>query len=197
MSISYPQPQPVLSDDKRESTCKLSLQSSAVVVESPFTFNQSTYDYGNERWKLEISFDGLQKTDAMIITSWLSSLRGRVGTFDWNIARLNQNASQVSGTVTATQGSAIDELVLSGLQSSDTIVAGDVIQVGSRLVQIIAFASATSTITITPRISTSASLPVSFVDCTGLFRLDSEEIAIFNIPRNGLFNISFSAVEAL
>lgn len=82
MAITYPILLPFQSNNKTIiQSYTLRMAENIGVTESPFTFKQQIQDYGAQRWELELTTIPLYGEDARNVRGFLTSLRGRLGTF--------------------------------------------------------------------------------------------------------------------
>lgn len=82
MAITYPILLPFQSNNKTIiQSYTLRMVENIGVTESPFTFKQQIQDYGAQRWELELTTIPLYGADARNVRGFLTSLRGRLGTF--------------------------------------------------------------------------------------------------------------------
>jgi hypothetical protein len=78
MTITYPLifPQTVGLTDSN-----LKMRTSVSVNESPFSFTQQVYNWGGERWEIDIVLPLMKRAVAEEYKSFLASLKGKFGTF--------------------------------------------------------------------------------------------------------------------
>lgn len=82
MAITYPLLLPSTQDGRTIiQSYDLRMVEKVGVTESPFTFKQQIQDYGAQRWELELTTIPLYGEDARNVRGFLTSLRGRLGTF--------------------------------------------------------------------------------------------------------------------
>lgn len=179
---------------------------------SPFTLSQQIVRHSGERWSAQIEIPPTKRVDAEYWNSFLLRLRGRFGTFlmgDPSGATARGSASTSAGTPIVNGGSQTgNELNIDGLPTSVTgyLLAGDYIQLGSgstaRLYKVLedvdTNASGEATLNLWPNLRSSPTdgSAVAVSDAKGMFRLSTND-ATWVINREGLYSISFAAVEAL
>lgn len=78
---------------------RVSRRTAAAVAESPFDFSQQVYQHPGERWEIELSFEPMNRTDAAAFTQFLYDLKGRVGTFAFNLTPHCPGLSPAPGVV--------------------------------------------------------------------------------------------------
>ena len=78
MTISYPLAMPVHTGIAGVS---FRMVNTTALSESPFTGKQQLQAYARQRWEADITLPSMLRADAEEWTAWLSSLRGRYGTF--------------------------------------------------------------------------------------------------------------------
>lgn len=96
---------------------------------SPFSLVPQVYDWGGERWEMEIGFDPMERKDAEPWVAFFASLRGPVGSFTAGDPAGQTPRGTVSGSVTATGSIRSHTITLGG--GSGTLSAGDWISFGS------------------------------------------------------------------
>lgn len=202
MSISYP-----LSLPSGPSFSSISILPEAAtgVATSRFTFKQQIYQYDGQRWVLETQYPPLTREEANLIKAFLLSLNGNVGTFLAGDILCAVPVGVVSGTILVKgAGQTGQSLIVDGFTPStaNVFVAGDQIQIGNYLYMILNTVSSNgsgeATLDIWPalRSSPADNASVIYTNPKGLFRLDSSIVG-WSADEVGMYNISFSAVEAL
>jgi hypothetical protein len=177
------------------------------VLRSPFTFMTQVQAHPGEAWMLEASVAPCRKEQAEPWVAFFASLRGPTGTFligDPNRATplgAATGAPKVSGAnaVRATS------LNTKGWTNSVTNIlrAGDYIQIGQRLYKVLqsvnSSGTGTCTLDIFPALRETLTDNTTIITSSpkGLFRLNTPEIELFEVDKERLYGLSFSAVEAL
>lgn len=200
IAITYPltlpsSPAPVSTD--------LNLGYAVADTESPFDYSVDVQDWLGRRWSGQIVLPPMTRT---IADPWLvlfSKLRGRYGTIlvpDWD---RRSPRGTIAGTVLVKGGGQTGNgLAVDGATPATTLLAGDMISVGSRLYRCVADltfdGSGEGTIQVEPNLRSSPAdnAAVTYTNATGLFKL-----ATNRVPNptdfNGIASISFPIIEAL
>lgn len=206
MTISYP-----LSLPSTPYPARVTLRGRSVVgvSESPFSFSQQVYAHQGQRWEADIDMPPMTEAVADAWVAFLLSLNGREGTFLMgDPAKLTHRGAGggtplVNGASQTGQTLAVDGCPLS---TTDWLVAGDMIQLGSGstaslhkvLVDANTNGSGEVTLDIWPRLRSSPAnnAAVTITACLGRWRLASNESA-WSVGMAKRYGISFVAVEAL
>lgn len=81
MALSYPLDFPTINGKTIVQDLTMRLVQSAAVTQSSTSFVQQIQNFGNARWEAEITIRPLNLEEAKVFQTFLSSLRGTVGTF--------------------------------------------------------------------------------------------------------------------
>lgn len=181
-------------------------QINAVGISSaPWTFEQQVHEYDGAAWSISVSYPPMTRAEAAPYMAFLSSLRGRRGTFLFGDTLMSSPQGTVSGSTPQVKGASQTGLTLNtdGWAVSTLVLkAGDFIQIDYNLYTITADATSDGsgevTLDIWPMLrghSDNASIITS--SPKGLFRLSSNQITPIAAPANQHYSISFTAEEAL
>jgi hypothetical protein len=202
MTISFPVSAP---STPKPTTVKW-IQSNIVGYSlSPYTLQQQTYEYGGEGWAVEVSIDPLPRSEAAPWFAFLSSLRGRLGTFYFGDTLLSSPQGAGGGTPKVNGGSqAGSKVLVSDGFPNGTIVlkAGDMIQINTSLYLVLADCtsdgSGNASIDVWPRLRTHAdNSDIVLSNPKGVFRLSENTPVIIEARADQYFNITFMAEEAI
>lgn len=174
---------------------------------SPFTLEQTLYDWGGDMLAADVKFPPMVRADAEVVVAFLLSLRGRLGTFTmgdpagatpmgtWGGAPL-LNGAHAAGVRT---------LTVDGITVGGTGKAGDWFQFGSGastrlhkvLVDFTANGSGQATIEIYPSLRTALAdnAPLVTSSAKGLWRLASNS-RDWSIGIAKMYGLHFGCVEA-
>lgn len=64
---------------------KVRRQRAQAAFENEFTLQRQVQDWGNKRWAIEVSMQPMIRDDAATFQSWLDSLNGLEGTFNFDL----------------------------------------------------------------------------------------------------------------
>lgn len=64
---------------------RVTRRTAAKVSESPTSYSQQVYVEPGERWEIDVMLQPMGVADAAVFTQFLYDLRGRVGTFTFNL----------------------------------------------------------------------------------------------------------------
>ena len=204
MSIIYPRTPPATPVAR---TSRIRPVTIAAEARSPFTGSAETYEYEGQYWELDVTLPRMRRATAAAWTGWLTSLKGKVGSFLWG----DHDARVPLGAPTG------QPVVDGGLQSGQTVVtrgwvpnspgilaAGDYIQIGSggsaRLYMVLSPADAdgvgAATLDIFPRLRDQPpdSTPIITSYTVGRFKLTTNR-PYWDADQASIYGISFSAIE--
>lgn len=194
MAITYPLEFPTHTGVR---SIDLRAVNAASYSRSPFTFQGQALHWGGEMWMLDVTLPPMKRADAEIWVAWLVSLRGQYGYF----LAGDSSATSIRGTATTVSlsGSAGDSSV--DVTSNGTLLAGDMIQIGSgadaTLHKVLADKGGSGTLEIWPALRkdrTSATVTLS--NASGVFRLANNETS-WSVNEATIYGLSFSAMEAV
>ena len=201
MSISYPLSLPT-SFSFRSLT--LGLENSVGLSESPFSFKQQVYNFGGERWVLNVSYPPLSPTQAREVIAFLASLIGSYGTFLAGDPLMATARGVASGTpLIKGAGQTGRSLITDGWTPSQTNILrkGDYFQINQslymNLTDVNSNGSGEATLDISPPLRSTAvdNAPLIVSSPKQIFRLNSQPI--WNAGAEQIYDIGFSAVEVI
>ena len=177
--------------------------------ESPFTLEQQVYQHQGQRWELTVELNPLVRAAADPWIAWLTSLMGRYGTFSMG----DPTGVAPRGSGGGTPQVAVDSqtgftLQIYGATSSavNWLRAGDYVMLSTsavnRLYRNLQNVNTTSggvaTLDLWPRLRLipNSGETVAVNSTVGLWRLQDDSV-VWNIRPPGIYEIIFSAVEAL
>ena len=211
MAISYPLDLPHKTSPAQTtiapSRIELAMQVSISVNRSPFTFTAQTQKFSGDCWVAGITLPMMERTDAECWICFLMKLKGQYGHFRMGDPLSTSlrgagsgdsplvNGADQTGTSLDTDGWTIS--------TSDIVLRGDFIQIGSYLYKVLdsedSNGSGEATLEIWPplRSAPADDAPIVITDTTSLFRLKDSTIPIVSAGSDGLYDLSFTAVEYL
>jgi hypothetical protein len=201
MSITYPLSLPTAYSFE---SLQIGLETSVGRFESPFTYKQQTYDFGGERWMLNVSYAPLSADLARELIAFLASLAGVKGTFYANDPLMKTARGAASGTPLVKGASQTGRsLITDGWTPTVTNILrkGDYFQIGSSLYlnlnDVNSNGSGEATLDISPPLRNTATdnAPLIVSNPKQVFRLDSP--ATWSTSKELVYDISFSAVEVI
>jgi len=163
------------------------LRSATAISQSPFTFDQQTYQHQGVRWEAEVTLPPMKRADAKQLEAFFASLRGQANTFTLGNPLHNTTAT---GTATG----AVNATTVTG--SFTGAVAGDYFQIGTALYIITEVNSSTSIDIMPPLRVAASSASMTFDLPKGTWRLASNEIG-WSINQASLYGFTFACVEAI
>lgn len=194
MAISYPLSMPT-------GKCAMSVEfrpvNAVAMDQSPFAFSQSVHHWGGEMWQADITLPPMNRADAEKWNAFLTSLRGKYGTFLMGDPRGKKSrGTATSATLTGSQGSSSVSITMGG-----TLLAGDYIQLGgginANLYKVLEDQSGNGTLEIWPGLRNGAAdAPVYIDNPRGVFRLSSNDIG-WTIDQLNKYGITIPAMEAI
>lgn len=203
MAITYPLSLP-LANFKR-----FNLRASVAVgqTRSPFTGQTQVYGFQNELWIADAAFPVMQRADAEAWGCFLLKLRGPYGTFAMGDPAAKTARGFVSG-IPKVNGAATQfgtTLATKGWTPSITNIlrAGDFIQISTALYKNLSDAnsdgSGNVTLDIFPilRESYADNTTIITSEAKGLWRLVQSDYPIYGISEDKLYEVAFTAVEAI
>lgn len=207
MAITYPLAKPIYNPTK----VTFSLKNSNNISKSPFTFSGQVQDWGGQQLTASVQVDAVTREQGEYWISYLTSLKGHVGTFRLGDPSAATPMGSVTGAPTLDGAHVIgdSELKVTGLPVSTTGVykAGDWVQVGAtlttaRLYKVLSDANSDATgkatLDIWPnvRVANSGGARVFHDNPTGLFRLSSPNFD-YSIENNCKYTFNFNCEEVL
>lgn len=208
MPVSYPLSMP---SNRRPSSVKLSMRNVVGVSSSPFTFESDVFRYPGQAWAAQVMLPIMKRDDAYLWIAFLTSLKGKFGTFYLG----DPDAEQPLGSASVAPGSPVvnglqsgEDISVRGLPASATgyLLPGDYVQIdtGSQrtlhkvLSQVDSDGSGVATMTLWPEVRrpTPDGTVIVVSGCTGVFRLTQNETG-FDIGSASRYQMSFACEEAL
>jgi hypothetical protein len=164
------------------------LRSATAVSQSPFTYDQQTYQHQGVRWEAEVQLPPLKRSDAKQVEAFFAALRGQANTFTMGNPIHNTTATGAitSGTAGAT--------TVTG--STSGVVAGDYFETGNALYIVTGISGSSIDIMPPLRSAISSSTPMDFTLPKGTWRLASNDIG-WSINQASLYGFTFACVEAI
>ena len=164
------------------------LRSATSVSQSPFTYDQQTYQHQGVRWEAEVTLPPLSRADAKQVEAFFASLRGQGQTF-----RMGNPLHNVTAVGTITSGARNATTVTGSVAGA---VAGDYFELNGALYIITAIAESTFDIMPPLRTAITSATSMDFTLPKGNWRLASNEIE-WNINQASLYGFTFACVEAI
>ena len=164
------------------------LRSATAVSQSPFTYDQQTYQHQGVRWEAEVQLPPLKRSDAKQVEAFFAALRGQANTFTMGNPIHNTTATGAitSGTAGAT--------TVTG--STSGVVSGDYFETGNALYIVTGISGSSIDIMPPLRSAISSSTPMDFTLPKGTWRLASNDIG-WSINEASLYGFTFACVEAI
>ncbi len=164
------------------------LRSATAVSQSPFTYDQQTYQHQGVRWEAEVQLPPLKRSDAKQVEAFFAALRGQANTFTMGNPIHNTTATGAitSGTAGAT--------TVTG--STSGVVAGDYFETGNALYIVTGISGSSIDIMPPLRSAISSSTTMDFTLPKGTWRLASNDIG-WSINEASLYGFTFACVEAI
>lgn len=201
MAITYPLSFPAT---PKHSSIRWIESNNIAIATSSYTLQRQTYDYGIGAWAIDVSIDPLTRAEAAPWMAFLSALRGQLGTFLYGDELCKEPQGAGGGTPRVKgNGQSGFALITDGWPNNTLVLkAGDYIQIDQRLYRVLTDSTSNGsgevTLDIWPHLKVHADNTLLVLSSPkGLFRLDSNTITTQNTNRTQLYDISFSAVEAL
>lgn len=181
------------------------IQRHAVKIQrNPFTLEAQIYQHDGEAWAVNVSYDPLFRSEAAPLIAALTALRGPVGTFLFGDSIMSSpqgtgagsprvyGASQ-TGTVLTTDGWGVSQVILK---------AGDFFQIDYALYQVLqdvtSNGSGVASIDVWPRLRAHEDNAVIVTASPKLLlRLSESSFTPISADREQLYNVSFTAEEAI
>jgi hypothetical protein len=170
--------------------------------QSPFTYAGQAVAHPGQMWQADVTLPPMKRADAEQWVAWLVSLRGRLGTFLLG----DPLSTAIRGTATSLTitGTAAASTVSATVTASQTLLAGDMFQIGTgsdatlhKVLQNYTGTGSAADLEIWPALRkarTSASADLTSPQ--GVFRLVSNETS-WSVSEASIYGISFSAMEAV
>jgi hypothetical protein len=164
------------------------LRSATAVSQSPFTYDQQTYQHQGVRWEAEVQLPPLKRSDAKQVEAFFAALRGQANTFT-----MGNPIHNTTATGAITSGSAGATTVTG---STSGVVVGDYFETGNALYIVTGISGSSIDIMPPLRSAISSSTPMDFTLPKGTWRLASNDIG-WSINEASLYGFTFACVEAI
>jgi hypothetical protein len=201
MTVTFPLTPPTTPKPTRVTWSEINLIGSAV---SQFTLIRQVYDWAGGSWRVDVEFDPLERVDAAPWIAFLSSLRGGYGTFYFGSTLCASPLGTGAGSPKVNAASQTGfTLVTDGWTASSAVLkAGDFISIDYCLYRnekdVSADGSGNATLDIWPALRGHAdNATITVTNPVGTFRLAENSNVIQDESRDALYNVSFSAIEAI
>lgn len=203
MAITYPLSTPTTIGIE---SIELRAVNATSVSQSPFTYKQQTFSYKGQRWEAAINIPTVRRDLAAEWKAMLIALKGFEGTFllgdpDYVLPRGTLRSTIASPTATITGSSGDSSVTIDMLSNTQTLLAGDYIQLGSgadaKLHTVLINKTGDGTLEIWPSLRNDYSTAsVETGSPKGVFRL-SKSSSAWSVDNLSTYSISFDAVEAI
>lgn len=200
MAISYPLTPP---SSPKPSQVEFIQANVVQYSKSPFTLQGQVQEWDGSGWNLRVSFPYMSRDEAAPWIAFLTSLRGRRGTFTFGSTLRSSPQGAAGGTPKVDGGSQTGfELDTDGWPLSTLVLkADDFIQIDTSLYTVLSDVtsdgSGAATIDLWPRLRSHAdNADIETSSPVGLFRLTSNNSQVIEAT-NKLYSIGFEAEEAL
>tara|TARA_R100001086_G_scaffold202280_1_gene118407 strand:+ start:1881 stop:2504 length:624 start_codon:yes stop_codon:yes gene_type:complete len=178
------------------------------VTESPFTGSQQTFSYEKfSKWSAVLTLPPMKRAQAAEWQAFFLKLRGRHGTFSLGDPDATSPQGAVAGTILVNNGSGYTAgtttIATDGYTNADSTVvfkAGDYIQIGTTLHQIVNDATCTSgaaNLDFEPALKSSVAddAAITYTNPKGIFRLDSNQVG-WDANKASTYGFTFACSEA-
>lgn len=206
MAITYPLAKPIYNPTR----VTFSLKNSNLISKSPFTFSGQVQDWGGQQLTASVQVDAVTREQGEYWISYLTSLRGHVGTFLLGDPSATRPMGSVTGSPTVDGAHAIGdkELKVANLPVSTTGVykAGDWVQISGSstrklhkvLRDVNSDATGKATLDIWPntRSTYMDNTPIYHNNTAGVFRLSSPNFD-YSVENNCKYTFNFNCEEVL
>jgi len=165
--------------------------------QSPFTYKQQVIAHQGQRWEASVNIPSVRRDLAAPWKSFLTKLKGPVGTFllgdpDYATPRGTVSSCTLSGSV----GDESVTVVMTG-----SLLEGDYIQLGSgssaRLHQVLVDQTGDGTLEVWPKLRADyTDTTVVYNNAKGVFRL-AQNVSSWSINNASSYGISFECVEVI
>lgn len=205
MAISFPLSLPSYPGAAGIASFSLRANPFVAMLRSPWSGATQVQEHQGQLWFAEVSIALCKRPEAEPWAAFLETLKGPFGTFLMGDPWGKAPRGAATGTPLVKGGSQTGETLLTdGWSNSITALkAGDYIQIGQRLYKVKQDASSdgsgNATLEIFPKLreSPADNAPIITSSPKGLFRLADSDVPLFDLDTDRLYDISFTAVEAL
>ena len=208
MPISYPLSIPAYPTAAGIERISFTHIHSVALLRSPWSFATQTQDNQGKMFGVEVTIAPCKRAQAAPWIAFLASLKGPFGTF---LLPVEKHAQAPMGVATGTplvfgsRPSGFESIQIDGWTAGVTNIlqAGDYLQIGNRLYQVLQDANSNGSgfceVEVFPSVRETLADNAAVITSNpkGLFRLDSSEVATYETDKERLYNISFTAVEAI
>ena len=176
------------------------------MLRSPFTFSTQVQQHQGQLWAADVSVAvDTRREKIEPWTAFLASLMGSYGTFLMGDPLGKTPRGTATGTpLCQASGQTGNTLATKGWTPSTAVLkAGDYIQIGSRLYKVLVDANSdglgNTLVEIWPRLREASVIntAITVSNCVGLFRLANSEVLMHEVDKERVYQIQFSAVEAI
>ena len=198
MAISYPLDTPTSIGIEN---IQLHAVNAVATSQSPFTYKQQVIAHTGQKWEASVSIPSTRRDKSAQWKAMLVALKGQTGTFLLGDPDYVTPRGTVTGSVAIT-GSAGDESVTVDFASgSDSLLAGDYIQLGAganaKLHQVLLDQTGDGTLEIWPALRSDYTSETAVTNSPkGVFRLN-QNVSTWSINNASFYGISFEAVEVI
>lgn len=185
---------------------ELTYLTNVAVAESVFTFQAQKQVHPGKKWLATITLPPMKRADAQVWDGFFTSLNGPEGTFYLGDPKAETPLGYAGGTPKVNGASQVGgSLVTDGWDASITgiLKAGDWLQISNRLYKVKqdvnSDGSGNATIDIFPDVRSPAPADNETIitqSCVGIFQLIENTVPLFAYGPEGVYEISFQAVEA-
>lgn len=202
MTISYPLSLP----NTNIAQIRLYAQNNVALSTSVFTYQAQRVQHDGDRWAADVTLPVMTQADAADWHAFITSLRGRYGTFLLGQSAHGTPRGTPGGTPVVNGASQTGyTLVTDGWTVSTTVLKkGDFIQIENRLYMITADATTNGsgqvTLDIWPSLRDGGpadNATITYTNAKGTFRLVGNIQAVVDVDPRKLYTLSFNAEEAL
>ncbi len=172
-----------------------------------YTGKEQVYEHAGERWKMIVTYARMELADARIMSAFLLSLKGGIGTFIAGDPYMGAEAAGPVGGTPLVKGAGQTDFELDTdgwtISQSPIIKAGSFIQIGTYNLHMVvkdanSNGSGEATLDIWPRIRTSpadnSAVVITAPKC--LWRLEDSDVS-WSVDKETLYDFSLTAVEAI
>ena len=169
--------------------------------QSPFTYKQQIVSHTGQKWEASVTIPSVRRDKAAEWKAMLVALKGQTGTFLLGDPDYVTPRGTVTGSVAIT-GSAGDESVtVDFANGSDSLLAGDYIQLGAganaKLHQVLVDQTGDGTLEIWPALRSDYTSETAVTNSPkGVFRLN-QNVCTWSINNASFYGISLEAVEVI
>ena len=172
---------------------------------SSFTFAQQVQRHPADSWMIEVTLPAMEKEYADEWVAFITSLRGRYGTFLIGdpLGRETRGSSTGSPKVNGASQTGLSLITDGWTISTEVLLKGDKIQIGNRLYMIqndtTSDGSGNATLDIWPSLREVPADNETIIteNPVGLFRLTSNTVDLWEADSTLSYSVAFAAMEAI